>query len=298
MGNLCNKIIAALTPPFFLDGYEVVISASMDIVIFPDHGSTANTLLRNADTAMYHAKNGGRNGFRFFNSEMNEGALQRLRLESDLRHALEGDEILMHYQPKVDSGQGRIVAMEALVRWQSPNRGMVSPGLFIPVAEETGLILPIGQITLEQAANQGKAWVDQGLLKGRVAVNLSPHQFQQDNLLECIDTVLEQSGLPPEHLELEITEGAVMKDVETTVTTMKLIRARGIHLSLDDFGTGYSSLSYLKRFPVNTLKIDLTFVRDMTRSEADKNLVASIIGLANNFNLQVVAEGVETMEHG
>ncbi len=296
MANLCNKISTALASPFILDDYEVVVSASMGIVIFPDHGNSSSTLLRNADTAMYHAKNHGRNQFHFFSSEMNEGALQRLKLEADLRHALEKDELLLHYQPKVDFNQGSIVAMEALVRWQSPERGMVNPGLFIPVAEETGLILPLGKIALTQAVQQSKKWLDQGLLKGRVAVNLSPLQFQQKNLLEQIDSVLDQSGLPTGHLELEITEGAVMADVEAAITTMKLIRKRGIHLSLDDFGTGYSSLSYLKRFPVNTLKIDLAFVRDMARSEADKNLVASIIGLAKNFNLEVVAEGVETMQ--
>ena len=292
--EVCQKITEILTPAFQLDDYEVVITPSMGIVIYPDHGDSADTLLRNADAAMYHAKNRGRNNFQFFSAEMNADAVQRLNLESDLRHALDGNEIVVHYQPKVDFDEGSIAGMEALVRWQSEERGMVSPGAFIPIAEQSGLILPLGEKVLSIAAHQTRLWVDGQLMDGRVAVNLSPHQFQQKNLLERIDEILDQSGLNPEHLELEITEGAVMEDAEAAMAVMGSIRDRGIQLSIDDFGTGYSSLAYLKRFPVNTLKIDLAFIRDMNHSDEDKNIVASIIDLAHNLNLKVVAEGVET----
>ena len=290
------KIISTLSEPFKLAQHEIVITPSIGIVIFPEHGEDSQTLLRNADTAMYHAKSNGRNNFKYFRDDMNERVTERLQIESALRRSIENKEMMLYYQPKVDLVSGDVIGAEALVRWNHPEKGFVRPDIFIPISEETGLILPLGEQILDMAFEQTRIWSSMGILPGKIAVNLSAFQFQQDDLLECIDQLLAKHELSPDYIELEITEGAVLENVEKLIQTMHDFKARGLHLAIDDFGTGYSSLSYLKRFPLDTLKIDMSFIRDMASSQQDRNMVASIINLAQNFDLQVVAEGVETFE--
>jgi EAL domain-containing protein (putative c-di-GMP-specific phosphodiesterase class I) len=264
--------------------------------VYPNDGQDPESLLKHADIAMYRAKEMGNNNYQFYTAEMNERALERLRIEGDLRSALERNEFVLHYQPQVDFRTGRIVGMEALIRWIHPKLGVISPTRFIDLAEETGLIVQIGAWVLRTACEQNKAFQRKGLGYLRVSVNLSVRQFYQQNLVESVIKVLDETGLAPHYLEIELTESLVMTDVQLAVGILEHLKTVGVQLSIDDFGTGYSSLAYLKRFPIDALKIDQSFVRDITRDQDDAAIVASIISLAHNLRLQVIAEGVETRE--
>jgi EAL domain-containing protein (putative c-di-GMP-specific phosphodiesterase class I) len=252
-------------------------------------------MIEHADIAMYRAKKLGRNNFQFYTPAMNEEALERVRIETALRSALERKEFVLHYQPQLDLDSGKIVGMEALIRWQHPELGMVAPSRFIGVAEETGLIVPIGLWVLREACLQNKAWQAAGLGRLRVAVNLSARQFGAEHLIEDLRAVLDETGLAPACLEIELTESLFLSDADQAVELLHSMKALGVNLSIDDFGTGYSSLSYLSRFPIDVLKIDRSFVNDVTRNAGDAAIVASIIALAHNLKLAVIAEGVETI---
>ncbi|WP_337881457.1 EAL domain-containing protein [Rheinheimera sp.] len=293
--SLAKELLKQINQPFFIEQHELAITSSIGIVMYPEDGLDPQALLRNADTAMYHAKNEGANRYLFFNDSMNKLAVKRLQVENLIRHGLKEDYFSVFYQPKMDIVTGQLVGMEALVRFITPKKGVISPASFIPVAEETGQIVEIGEVVLQKTCEDVKRWIDQGLFHGRVAVNLSAKQFMLPFLCEQIDDILQRSELPSYHLELEITEGTVMQSPKLAIDTMKKLRARGIHLAMDDFGTGYSSLAYLKQFPLNTLKIDKAFVDDMT-SARGRNMVDTIVTIAHNLNLTVVAEGVETAE--
>ena len=293
-GGVAQLIIDAISRPFTLDGQEVFVGASVGIGVWPDDGESAETLIKNADVAMYHAKEAGRGTFKFFTEAMNQHTAHHLELEACLRRALERDELRLHYQPQVDLASGEVVGMEALVRWENPERGMVSPGEFIPIAEETGLILPIGEWVLEEVCRQLMAWRRAGLAPLPAAVNLSAHQFRQEDLAERIAGILERSGLEPRWLELELTETVVMQDAAATVATLERLTAMGLSIAIDDFGTGYSSLSYLKRFPVDKLKIDRSFIKDIPDDANDAAIADTVIRMARALGLRVVAEGVES----
>ena len=292
--TLAKEILTTIALPFKIRNQEVVLYSSIGIVLFPEDGLTGHELLKNADTAMYHAKGSGGNRYQFFSDSMNKQAVKRLQIENLIRHGLKEDLFTVYYQPKIEIATGKISGMEALVRFETPSKGIISPYIFIPVSEETGQIIDIGEIVLKKACFAAKKWVEAGLFTGRVAVNLSAVQFTQSNLVSQIANILKESKLPPKHLELEITEGTVMNSPQTAIDTMLQIRAMGVHLSLDDFGTGYSSLAYLKQFPLNTLKIDKAFIDDIEDSEQGRNMVATIVTIAHNLGMDVVAEGVET----
>ncbi|MBE0353941.1 hypothetical protein PPHE_a1520 [Pseudoalteromonas phenolica O-BC30] len=286
-----KQFLAAIATPFKMANHELVITSSVGIVLFPEDGSTPEILLKNADTAMYHAKQKG-NHYLFFNDSMNEQAVKRLQIENLMRFGLKEDHFVVYYQPKMDIKSGLLVGMEALVRFITPKKGIISPGVFIPIAEETGQIIDIGEVVLDKACKDVKRWIDQDLFDGRVAVNLSAKQFSLPDLTTRIDIILQKNHLPSYFLELEITEGTVMDDPQEAINVMRSLSARGIHLAIDDFGTGYSSLAYLKQFPLNTLKVDKAFVDDM-HNERGRNMVDSIVTIAQNLELHVVAEGVE-----
>jgi diguanylate cyclase (GGDEF)-like protein/PAS domain S-box-containing protein len=293
--SLAKDLLKQINLPFFIEQHELAITSSVGIVLYPEDGNDPQALLRNADTAMYHAKNEGANRYLFFNDSMNKLAVKRLQVENLIRHGLKEDYFTVFYQPKMDIVTGQLVGMEALVRFITPKKGLISPASFIPVAEETGQILEIGEVVLQKTCEDVKRWIDMGLFHGRVAVNLSAKQFMLPFLCEQIDDILQRSELPSYHLELEITEGTVMQSPTLAIDTMKKLRARGIHLAMDDFGTGYSSLAYLKQFPLNTLKIDKAFIDDMNTARG-RNMVDTIVTIAHNLNLTVVAEGVEQAE--
>ncbi len=288
--RILDSLATAMTPA----GHEVVVTPSIGIAVFPYDGQDAETLLKNADTAMYHAKKAGKNLCRFFVDSMNVAAMRRLALESNLRKALERGELFLRYQPQVDLLSGPIVGVEALLRWHNDALGMVSPAEFIPVAEETGLIIPIGEWVLRQACAQAKAWRVEGLPTLRMAVNLSARQFAQKDLTQLVTTILEESELEPDCLELEITESMVMADVEGAIETLQRLKALGVRLAIDDFGTGYSSLSYLKRFPIDRLKIDRSFVTHIASDPNDAAVALAVVAMAHSLKLSVTAEGVET----
>ncbi|GIK26230.1 MAG: GGDEF domain-containing protein [Betaproteobacteria bacterium] len=287
------KLVDALAPPIDLGGQELRVSASIGISLFPEDGRDTETLLRNADSAMYHAKDMGRNNYQFFMEQMNVAAAERLRLENDLHRALERQEFELHFQPRVSVANGLACGIEALIRWRHPERGLVLPEHFIPVAEDTGLIVPIGEWVINEACRQGTAWCAAGLPQIPVAVNLSPRQFRQSNLVDTVARAIDRHGWPCNLLELEITEGVLMQQTSDTLKTLEALNRLGVGLAIDDFGTGYSSLSYLKRFPVDFLKIDQSFVRDIAVDPDDATIVTAIIGLAHSLGLTVVAEGVE-----
>jgi predicted signal transduction protein with EAL and GGDEF domain len=293
-----QRITAEVAKPMDIEGKELVVTCSAGISLYPQDGPDVDTLLKNADAAMYRAKEHGRNNFQFYTSEMNERVTERLAMETALRRAIERKEFLLHYQQRVDLKTGAIVGAEALVRWLHPEWGLVRPARFIPLAEETGLIVPIGEIVLREACRQARAWLDQGLKPGVVSVNLSARQFRQEGLVRLVSRVLEETGLDPKHLEMELTESMVMHNVDAAIATLQGLKSLGIALSVDDFGTGYSSLSYLKNLPIDKLKIDRSFVRDIAAgSEADDGILAqAIISLGHSLHLHVVAEGVETDE--
>ena len=289
-----ERVRASISEPVWLDGTELYVGCSMGASLFPQDGEDAETLMKKADLAMYRAKDMGRNTFQFYQPEMNVSAGARLNLERRLRRALRDNEFLLHYQPQVDIETGQVVGMEALVRWSDPEVGLIPPSQFIPVAEESGLIGPLSEWVLREACRQNKAWQDEGLPPARVSVNLSARQFQQRDIAKLVMQVLEETGLDPQYLELELTESTIMRNAEEAVSMLNELHALGIGLAIDDFGTGYSSLSYLKRFPVDRLKIDRSFVSDIGESSDDETITSAIIALAHSLNLQVIAEGVET----
>lgn len=291
--SIADEVLNAIAEPYFIRNQEIALSCSIGIVLFPDDGDNSHELLKNADTAMYHAKDKGGDTYQFFNDSMNKQAVKRLQIENLIRHGLKEDLFSVYYQPKIEVKTGKIKGMEALVRFEAGQKGIIRPDIFIPISEETGQIIEIGEVVLKKACLATKAWLDNGMFKGRIAVNLSAVQFRQPNLVQIINEILEETKLPAEHLELEITEGTVMDSPTEAIETMLQIRKMGIHLSLDDFGTGYSSLAYLKKFPLNTLKIDKAFVDDIETSEAGRNMVATIVTIAHNLGMEVVAEGVE-----
>jgi diguanylate cyclase (GGDEF)-like protein len=291
-----TKVLDALTQPFEVAGHELHISASIGISLYPDDGADVDTLMRTADTAMYHAKEKGRGNFQFFTEGLNRAAQLRLEVGKRLRHALFHDEFVLHYQPQVDMDNGRIFAAEALLRWQRPGQQPISCGAFIANAEESGLIVPIGEWTLRQACKQLRTWRDAGFRDLKIAVNLSPRQLDTSNFCTILHEILDETQVPPDALELEITEGIFMQRSDSTLATLGKLREMGVQLSVDDFGTGYSSLAYLQRFPVSALKIDQSFVRDIGTDSNQRALITAIIAMAASLHLTVMAEGVETPE--
>ncbi|MGB8954486.1 MAG: EAL domain-containing protein, partial [Tumebacillaceae bacterium] len=281
--------------PFQLSGQEYFLSPSIGIAIYPEDGTEIEELMKNADTAMYRAKEHS-NNYQLYTSTMNAQAQRRLALENDMRKALEREEFVVYYQPKVHIASGRVIGMEALVRWQHPTRGLVPPLEFIPLAEENGLIVPLGEWVLRAACEQSQEWIKNGITPMRLSVNLSARQFQQHNLPAVVDGILKETRLPAQYLELEITESITMHDVNKAIATMHDLKQLGIHISIDDFGTGYSSLNYLRMFPIQTLKIDKSFVHDISDDPDDAAIAASIIAMAHSLKLNVIAEGVETTE--
>ena len=295
---LAKKLLESLNKPFLLDTHEVFITASIGISIYPVDGDEALDLLKNAETAMFRAKGQGKNNSQFFAAEMNTATFKRLIMENQLRKVLVRDELRLYYQPQVELRSGRIIGLEALVRWQHPELGLLAPNHFISLAEESGLIIPMGEWILNAAAAQNKHWQELGLPNMRVAVNLSSRQFQQNNLLQSVKNVLAATRLEPEYLELELTESVLFEEGrdKKSKTVLHELREMGIHIAIDDFGTGYSSLSYLKRFPVDVLKIDRSFIQDICFDNDDAAITSAIIAMAHSLQIQVIAEGVETPE--
>lgn len=294
--TLAEKVQQVLNRPVLSGRQELFVSGSIGVSVFPEDGECVESLMQCADVAMYQAKEQGRNNYQFFTPGMTELAQEALLMESKLRKALDNQELLLHYQPQVDMASGCIIGMEALLRWQHPVMGLVSPGKFIPLAEETGLIIPIGKWVLQQACRQAMLWQKAGYPAWTMAVNISPKQFWQADLLDAIEQALEEAGLDPALLELEITETAIMQDAEKAIETMRQVRERGIRLAIDDFGTGYSSLSCLQRFPLSKLKIDQSFTRDILAGEDRGAIAVGIMALARTLKLDVIAEGVEQAE--
>jgi diguanylate cyclase (GGDEF)-like protein len=292
---VAQKIIEALRRPFYLGGHEVIMTASIGIAFYP-HDHDVETLLKHADTAMYKAKEDGGNTYCFYTAEMSQSDLRRLSLENQLRHAIERNELELHYQPQMDLATGRIFGTEALLRWRHPDLGLIPPAEFLPLAEETGLIVPIGEWVLRTACAQNRAWQAAGLPPLRVAVNISARQFARGSLLESAYQALEDTGLDSRYLEIELTEGTLMQDTVTSLEMLHALNTMGVLISVDDFGTGYSSLSYLKRFPIDMLKIDRSFVRDLANDPDDAAIVQAIITLSHTLGIKVIAEGVETTE--
>jgi len=296
ISKVASKILESLNNPVRLEEHEIYSSASIGISVFPDDGSTVEDLLKNADIALYQAKERGRNNFQFFSKEMNVQALTRQLLESSMRQAITRNEFYLVYQPQFDIGNRTLVGLEALLRWQHPQKGNIYPLHFIAIAEETGMIIPIGEWVLRTACSQATAWHDSGTPWLRVAVNISARQFKQDNFVSLVKSILDESGLPPEYLELELTESTIMERADRNIQTLLELKKLGVTLAIDDFGTGYSSLSYLKHFPIDRLKIDRSFLRDLTIGGDDAAIAEAIIVMAHSLNLDVVAEGVEQEE--
>jgi len=294
VGRITSSILNAFAEPISIGEHLLNVSFSIGISLVPNDGHDFDTLLKKADTAVNHAKGSGRNTYRFFSREMNEGALEQIRLQGQLHSAVKNQEFLLHYQPQIDIGSGRIVGVEALVRWLHPTDGLVSPARFIPLAEDSGHIIQIGEWVLNEACRQARAWQDLGLAEIVMAVNFSALQFKRGNVLEMVRAALQRTGLPPANLELELTESILLQNVEETMQTLQHLKTLGVKLSIDDFGTGYSSLSYLKRLAVDKLKIDQSFVRDLVTDPGDAAIVKAIIQLGQALQLSVIAEGVET----
>jgi diguanylate cyclase (GGDEF)-like protein len=292
--HIAGVLLALLSEPMQLGGHECHITASIGIAMFPDNGGETETLTKSADMAMYLAKEDGKNGFRFSSGEVKAQSIERLRLETELRRAVERDQFSLHYQPKIDMESGQITGVEALLRWTHPQLGQVAPAQFIPLAEETGLIVPIGRWVLNQACAQNMAWQRRGLRPVSMAVNLSPRQFADEHLLHDIDEALLASGMSSVLLQLEVTESMVMRNVARAVRVLDAIQSRGIRLAIDDFGTGYSSMSLMKQFPIDTIKIDRSFVRDLPSDSEDQAIAQAIISMGKALGMTVVAEGVET----
>jgi diguanylate cyclase (GGDEF)-like protein len=291
-----SRLIPLIRRPHDIDGAELFVSCSVGIAVYPEDGKDVETLMRNADAAMYQAKQIGRNNAQFFTAEMDRSARERMEIEQDLRFAVKHEELRLVYQPRVDSNSGRLLGVEALVRWQRPQHGLVSPARFIPIAEECGLIVQIGYWVFSEACRQQAEWRDAGLGDIPISVNLSVAQFRDQNLIETLRATMELYQTHPAHIELELTESILMEDVSSTIKLLHGIKALGVMLSIDDFGTGYSSLNYLHRFPIDKLKIDQSFVRDMLDDPKDLAVTQAIIGLGHTLGLCVVAEGIEEVE--
>ncbi len=291
--KVAQKIIEVLKHPFTIDGHDVFVSVSIGVAIYPRDGKTLDSLIKNADIAMYHIKERGKDGMQFFSQHMNATLSRYLSLESGMRKALELNQFRVYYQPQVDIVSGQVVGLEALIRWQHPTRGLLPPMEFVPLAEENGLIIPIGDWLLSTACEQIARWRDAGLPHVRVAVNLSALQVEQPSFVERVISVLDQYGLPGSALELEITENVIMKDMDIVVQKLRQLSSRGIRIAIDDFGTGYSSLSYLRKLPIHTLKIDRSFVHDIRHESGDGSIVTAIVAMAKGLRLKLIAEGVE-----
>jgi diguanylate cyclase (GGDEF)-like protein/PAS domain S-box-containing protein len=290
------KILLALNAPHSIVGQDLHIDGSIGISIYPEDGQDAETLIKNADTAMYHAKENGRNNFQFFTPAMNLKAVRRQSLEGSLRQALERKEFLLHYQPKVNLQTGEITGVEALIRWQQTDRGLLLPSQFVAIAEDCGLILPIGRWVLREACRQARAWQDAGLPFKRISINVSAVEFRDKGFVESVRTILSETGLEARYLDLELTEGVLMKDAESTAAVLRELKMLGVHLAVDDFGTGYSSLSYLQQFPIDVLKIDKSFVHQISGDLNDSAIVSAIIEMGKGLKHRVIAEGIETEE--
>jgi diguanylate cyclase (GGDEF)-like protein len=295
-GLTAERMLAEFEQPFYIDSHELYISPSIGIAVFPGDGDDSETLVKHADTALYQAKQAGRNNFQFFDLALASSTPKILNLEKRLRQALEAQQFILYYQPQINLKTGQITGVEALLRWQDPGMGLVSPQVFMPVVEESGLIVPIGEWVLRTACRQNKAWQDQGLSPITVAVNLSARQLRQPNLTAVIAKTLQETGLDPHYLELEITETTAVQDVELTKTVLEDIQRMGVKISMDDFGTGYSSLSYLQQLPLDSLKIDRSFITDLASNPKDAQIVTAIVSMAHGLTLNVIAEGVETLD--
>jgi diguanylate cyclase (GGDEF)-like protein/PAS domain S-box-containing protein len=295
-GITARKILNAVTASHSFEQREMQLTASVGISTYPEDGQDAEMLLKNADTAMYEGKKRGHDNYQFFNQDMNTRTIERQGIESELRGAVERQEFVLHYQPKINLQTGEITGAEALIRWLRPDRGLVSPLQFIPIAEESGQILPIGQWVLREACRQAQAWVDSGLRAIPVAVNVSSLEFRSEGFLDSLRAILKETRLDPNYLELELTETVLMQHAESSVSVLGTLKSIGVRLAVDDFGTGYSSLSYLKRFPIDSLKIDQSFVRDMATDSDDATIVSAVISMARSLRQCVIAEGVETVE--
>jgi diguanylate cyclase (GGDEF)-like protein/PAS domain S-box-containing protein len=291
-----KKMLASLTVPHSVARHHLHVTASIGLTTFPDDGEDAETLIKNADTAMYHAKASGRNKYQFFRKGMNVQAVERQSVEEGLRYALERNEFELHYQPKVNLGTGEITGAEALLRWLHPDVGVVSPLQFVPIAEDSGLILPIGRWVLREACRQARAWMNEGLRAIPVGINISSLEFRSNGFLEGVRDILKDTRLEPCYLELEMTEGVLMQHADSTASMLKALKNMGVHLTVDDFGTGYSSLSYLTRFPIDTLKVDQSFVQKMTSDNQHAAIINAVISMAKSLKQRVLAEGVETAE--
>ena len=291
-----NKILSALGTPYHVKEHDLQVTASIGIGVYPDDGTDAETLVKNADIAMLNAKESGRNNYQFFKPDMNEHAMERQFLESGLRNALGRREFLLHYQPKMDLETEAITGAEALIRWLQPERGMVLPEKFIPIAEQCGYIVPIGRWVLHEVCRQTQTWLDANLAPLPVAINISAVELRSKGFVQGVCAVLKETGLDPRYLEFELTETALMQDPKATIAVLHALKGMGVQLTLDDFGTGYSSLSYLKRFPIDALKIDKSFVRGLCTNASDANIVSAVINMGKSFGLKVIAEGVETRE--
>lgn len=291
-----QKMLASLTAPYGIAQHDLHVTVSVGISTYPDDGQDAETLIKSADTAMYYAKENGRNNYQFFTQDMNTRAVERQSLEGGLRRAVGRQEFVLHYQPKVNLETGEITGAEALIRWQHPVRGLILPAQFVPIAEDCGLIVPIGQWVLREACRQIRAWLDAGLRPTPVAVNISAVEFRTNDFLVRVRSALEDAGLEPHYLELELTESVLMQDVESTNRMLQSLKTMGLRLTIDDFGTGHSSLSYLRRFPIGALKIDQSFVRDITSDPDDATIASAVISMGKSLRQRVIAEGVETRE--
>jgi diguanylate cyclase (GGDEF)-like protein/PAS domain S-box-containing protein len=292
--HTARRMLHAMSEAHSIDQHDLHVSISIGVSVYPDDGLDAETLIKNADTAMYQAKENGRQSYQFFKPAMNVRAVERQAIEESLRRALERREFALHYQPRINLKTGGITGAEALIRWTHPTRGLVPPAQFIPIAEDCGLILPIGKWVLGEACRQAREWLDAGLLLGTMAVNISAIEFRDESFLEGVFATLQDAGLDPKSLELELTESVLMKHAESTASLLETLRARGVQMAVDDFGTGYSSLSYLRKFPIDTLKIDQSFVRQITTIPDETTIVTAVISMGRSLKLRVVAEGVET----
>jgi diguanylate cyclase (GGDEF)-like protein/PAS domain S-box-containing protein len=295
IAEIAQKILAGIAQSFKIQGYEMHTTASLGICIYPDDGADRTTLMKNADTALYRAIENGGNSYQFYMAEMNASALERLTLENALRYAVERNELRLYYQPQVETKTGRIIGVEALIRWCHPEFGLISPGMFIPMAEQNGMIIEIGDWVLRTACKQAREWKDAGHTL-RVGVNMSPRQFHQADVHKKILNVLHETGLDPHQLEIEITESMVMSNPDEAIAVLKGLQALGVLVAIDDFGTGHSSLALLKNFPINTLKIDQSFVKDIANNTDDAAITAAIVSLAHRLDMKAIAEGVETMD--
>ena len=291
-----NKILTALSMPHHVKEHDLQITVSVGVGVYPADGTDAETLVKNADIAMLNAKDNGRNNHQFFKPDMNEHALERQSVESDLRHALDRREFTLHYQPKMDLETEAITGAEALIRWRQPGRGIVLPEKFIPIAERCGYIVPIGQWVLREACRQTQSWLNTDLTPMPVAINISAVELRFKDFVQGVRAVLQETGLDPRYLEFELTETAVMQNPKSTIAVLRALKDMGVQLTLDDFGTGFSSLSYLKGFPIDALKIDKSFVRGLCTNAGDANIVSAVINMGKSFGLRVIAEGVETRE--